>query len=485
MKSKEEHFRVPLVEKIDNYIDKGITYFDVPGHKKNPECRYLTDFFGDKVVLMDTNSSKEVDNLSTPKGPIKSANELMADAYGADHAFLLINGSTVGVQTMIMSVCKPHDKIILPRNVHKSVINALILVGAIPVYIKPEIDERLGIVTGVRYDEVKKTIEENLDAKAILLLNPTYYGITVNIKAIVELAHSHGMAALVDEAHGAHFAFHNDLPIHAMDADADIAVSSMHKAGGSLTQSAVLMMKEGIVKYEKVRLILNLLHTTSASYILMTSLDLARRNLVTNGEEIFTRVLELAKKARDLIDKIPNMFTFSKGMINGDNVYDFDETKLVVNVYNTGHTGFEVYDMLYELFKIQVEVADANNIMAVLSVGDTEENILKLVDALVQISKKSKKVDGTPFRMEYIEPEVCASPRDAYFGESDRVLFKDSVDKISTESVMVYPPGIPIISPGERITSETIEYIEFIKKQECAITDLADTNIEYIHVLKE
>ncbi len=481
----ERQNRVPIAQSLKKYVDKEVVYFDVPGHKKNTECKYLTDFYGDEIVKIDTNSSKEMDNLSTPKGAIKDACELMAEAYGADYAHLLINGSTVGVQAMIMSVCSPGDKIILPRNVHKSVINALILVGATPIYMKPEIDCELGIISGVKYEEVEKTIESNKDAKGILLLNPTYYGITVNLKAIVELAHRNNMVVLVDEAHGAHFAFHKELPIHGMAAGADASVVSMHKSCGSLTQSSVLTMKKGRISEERMRLVLNLLQTTSASYILMSSLDIARRNMVRNGEKIITELLRLSGNARKRINTISNMKTFSKKMINGDSIYDVDETKLVVHVSETGYTGFEVYDILHDKYNIQVEVADANNIMAVISIGDTEENIDQLVKALEDISESANNKSKELHDIQYIEPEVVVSPREAYFGKKTRVKLDDAENKISTESIMVYPPGIPIISPGERITKRMLEYVKFVRDQKCAITDLADENVEYIYVLEE
>ena len=480
----ENQKKAPIVQNLKEYIDNNVIYFDVPGHKKNISCDFLTEFFGENIVQMDVNSSKGMDNLSTPKGSIKEANTLMAKAYGADYAYLLVNGSTIGIQAMIMSVCRPNDKIILPRNVHKSVINALILGGAIPVYIRSEIDEKLGIITGVKYDDVKRAIENNKDAKAILLLNPTYYGITVNIAKICELAHDNNMVVLVDEAHGAHFAFHKNLPKHAMEIGADAAVASMHKSTGSLTQSSILMVKDGFIDNDKIRLILNLLQTTSASYILMSSLDLARRNMVLNGERIISNIMELSKFARKLINELPNMKTLSKDIINGDNIFDVDETKLVVNVSKTGYTGFEIYDMLYDEFNIQVEVADINSIMAIISIGDTKENIEKLVNALEIISTRSKDVSDKLNNLPYIEPEVVISPREAYFSDKKRIKLEEAENEISTESIMVYPPGIPVVSPGERIKKEMIDYIKFIKDQKCVITDLADDNIEYINVIR-
>ncbi|TCT16711.1 arginine decarboxylase [Natranaerovirga pectinivora] len=473
----------PIATGLKNYAKKNVTHFDVPGHKKNSELGYLADYFGKDVVNIDTNSSKIVDSLSHPTTIIKEASQLMANAYGADQALFLVNGTTIGVQAMMMSVCGPKDKIILPRNVHKSAVNALILCGATPIYVQPEVDDELGVITGMSYSSIEKAMAENPDAKAIFLLNPTYYGFTTNIRDIVNLAHRHGMAVLVDEAHGAHLPFHDELPIHAMGAGADLAVTSLHKTGGSLTQSSVLFIREGIVNPKTVQTTLNLLQTTSASYLLLSSLDLARKNLVMNGEETIDKVLKIARNARLKLKEYANLYVFSDEFKNGDTVFDYDETKFCINVSKTGYTGFEVYDILLDKYNIQVEIADANNIMAILSIGDTQENMDKLVEALIDISTHPKEKTAKKHKLIDLNPHVVVTPRDAFFAHKKAVKIQDAVGEISGESIMVYPPGIPIISPGEKITKEMLEYIDFVKEQNCVITDLADPSIEYINIL--
>lgn len=473
----------PIATGLKEYIEKDITYFDVPGHKKNKNLKYLTDYYGESVVELDTNSSKKVDTLSHPVGIIKESSQLMAMAYGADDAIFLVNGTTIGVQAMLMSVCGPKDKIILPRNIHKSVVNALILCGAIPIYIQPEINDELAISTGISYEEVERAIVENSDAKALLVLNPSYYGFTANLKDIVNLAHRHGIAVLADEAHGAHLPFHDNLPIHAMGAGVDLSVISLHKTGGSLTQSSVLLIREGIINKDKVQSVVNLLQSTSASYLLLTSLDLARKNLVIFGKDTYERVLEYARIAREELSNVPNLYVFSKELINGNAVYDYDETKLCVNISKTGYTGFEVYDILIEQYNIQIEIADANNIMAILSLGDTLESINHLVKALKDIANQPKVRVENNIKIIDLTPHVIVSPRDAFFASKKSVRISESLGEISGESIMVYPPGIPIISPGEKITQEMIDYIDFVKEQRCMITDLADPEIKFINIL--
>lgn len=477
------HYETPIATGLMDYIKKQTIYFDVPGHKKNTNLEYLSEYYGSNIIELDTNSSHYVDTLSHPTGIIKQASELMARAYGADDAIFLVNGTTIGVQAMVMSVCGPKDKIIIPRNIHKSTVNALILSGSIPIYIQPDVDESLGIVTNVTQEVVEKAIVENPDAKAIFLLNPTYYGFTINLKSIVNLAHRYGIAVLVDEAHGAHFPFHPKLPQHAMGAGADLAVTSLHKTGGSLTQSSVLLVREGIIKKEAVQTIVNLMQTTSASYLFLSSLDLARKNLVINGETIIEQLLQYTKEGREQLKKVPNLFVYSKELRNNNSIYNYDETKFCVNVSKTGYTGFQVYEMLLNKYNIQVEIADSNNIMAVISIGDKKENIDLLTNALCDIGKNSKENNHISFRMLDLTPHVVVSPRDAFFAGKRPIKLEDAVGEISGESIMVYPPGIPIISPGEKITEEMIDYIKFVKQNNCKITDLADPNIEYINIL--
>ena len=278
----------------------------------------------------------------------------------------MVNGTTSAVQSMIMSVCKRGDKIIMPRNVHRSAINALIISGAVPVYVNPSINKQLGIPLGMSVADVKKTIEQNPDAKAVLVNNPTYYGICSDLRTITKLAHQHGMKVLVDEAHGTHFYFGENLPVSAMAAGADMAAVSMHKTGGSLTQSSFLLSNHPDLHQGYIRQIINLTQTTSGSYLLLSSLDLSRRNLALHGKEIFARVKELAQYAREEINKLGGFYAFSSELIDGDAIFDFDTTKLSVHTRDIGLAGIEVYDLLRDEYDIQIEFGDIGNILAII-----------------------------------------------------------------------------------------------------------------------
>lgn len=476
--------RAPIYEALQTFRQMRVVPFDVPGHKRgrgNPELR---EFLGEQCISIDVNSMKPLDNLCHPISVIREAEELAADAFGAAHAFLMVGGTTSSVQSMVLSTCKRGDKIILPRNVHRSVINALVLCGAIPVYVNPEVDQRLGISLGMRREQVSKAILENPDAVAVLVNNPTYYGICSDLKAIVKMAHEAGMYCLADEAHGTHFYFGEGMPISAMAAGADMASVSMHKSGGSLTQSSLLLigpkMQEG-----HVRKIINLTQTTSGSYLLMSSLDVSRRNLALRGKAVFKQVVTMAEYAREEINAIGGYYAFGRERVNGDSVFDFDPTKLSVHTRDIGLAGIEVYDLLRDEYDIQIEFGDIGNILAYLSIGDRPQEVERLVSALAEIRRRYQTDSSGLMNQEYIEPEVVMSPQDAFYASQKSVPLEESTGCICSEFVMCYPPGIPILAPGERITPEVLQYIQYAKAKGCSMTGPEDPNIEKINILKE
>ncbi|MFZ5968607.1 MAG: aminotransferase class I/II-fold pyridoxal phosphate-dependent enzyme [Bacillota bacterium] len=481
---KLDQSRAPLFEAMQEYHKRNVVPFDVPGHKHGKGIPEMVEYFGAPMLELDVNAMKCLDNICNPIGVIRDAEELAADAYYADHAFFLVNGTTQGVQAMIMSVCEPGDKIILPRNAHKSAVTALILSGAIPIYIQPEVNEDLGLAMGVSVESIERAIARHPDAKAIFIVNPTYYGAISDLKSIVQIAHRYGMAVLVDEAHGAHMNFHPELPDDAIALGADMCAVSTHKTGGSLTQSSLLLLREGIVDAKKVKTTLNLTQTTSASYLLMVSIDLARRQLATKGEDILTEVLGLSRWAREEINKIDGLYSFGRELIGTPGVYHFDETKLGVNVRNLGLTGFEVYDILRDDYNIQAELGDMYNVLAIISVGDTQESLSALVEALKDIAVKYRRDEEVKLTKGILEnPDIIVSPRDAYYSEKRIVKLEDAVGEISGESIMAYPPGIPVVTPGEKISREIVEYIKVLKEEESLLQGTEDPYVNHIKVL--
>lgn len=480
----ERQKSAPIYEALEKFRKKRVVPFDVPGHKRgrgNPE---LVELLGEKCVGLDVNSMKPLDNLCHPVSVIREAEELAADAFMAEHAFLMIGGTTSAVQSMILSVCKSGDKIILPRNVHKSVINALVICGAVPVYVEPEVNDRIGIALAMETVPLERAIKENPDAVAVLVNNPTYYGICSDLRGIVKLAHEHGIQVLADEAHGTHLYFGENLPVSAMAAGADYAAVSMHKSGGSLTQSSLLLTNNG-VNADYVRQIINLTQTTSASYLLLSSLDISRRNLALRGRESFARVVQMAEYARAEINAIGGYYAYSKELVNGNSVFDYDVTKLSVHTQGIGLTGIEVYDLLRDEYDIQIEFGDIGNILAYISIGDRTRDIERLVGALSDIKRLYERDGSGLVTGEYVQPQVVMSPQKAFYSSKISLPIGETEGAVCGEFVMCYPPGIPILAPGERISREIIEYILYAGQKGCSLQGTEDPEVKRLNVIRQ
>lgn len=472
----------PIYEALEKFRKKRVVPFDVPGHKRgrgNPE---LAQLLGERCVSLDVNSMKPLDNLCHPVSVIRRAQELAAEAFGAEDAFLMVGGTTGAVQSMILSVCKTGDEIILPRNVHKSAINALILCGAIPVYVDMKVEEKIGIALGIETQALKETIKKHPKAVAVLVNNPTYYGICSDLKGIVDIAHRAGMKVLVDEAHGTHLSFVEELPLSGMAAGADMAAISMHKSGGSLTQSSMLLIGKGM-NAEYVRQMINLTQTTSASYLLLASLDISRRNLALRGEESFRKVARMAEYARNEINAVGGYYAYGKELINKGSVYDFDVTKLSVYTQGIGLTGIEVYDLLRDEYDIQIEFGDIGNILAYISIGDRFQDIERLVGALADIKRLYQRDGRDLIQGDYIQPQVLLSPKEAFYRKKQSLPLRDCVGYVCGEFVMCYPPGIPVLAPGEKITKEIVDYILFAGEKGCSLQGTQDPEVENLQVI--
>lgn len=491
MSSKKfDHSTTPLFTGVVEHAEKNPTQFHIPGHKKgvgmNPEFR---QFVGENALSIDLINITPLDDLHHPKGIIMEAQALAADAFGADHTFFSVQGTSGAIMAMIMTVCGQGSKIIIPRNVHKSVLSAIIFAGAIPVFIHPTMDTKLGISHGISTTAVKTALEQNPDAKGLLVINPTYFGIACNLQEIVEVAHAYDVPVLVDEAHGVHIHFHEDLPMSAMQAGADMAATSVHKLGGSMTQSSVLNVKEGLISAKRVRSVINMLTTTSTSYLLLSSLDTARKQLVMHGHTLISKAIDLAEKARFAINEIPGLYCVGKEILGKDeSTYDMDSTKLLIHIRHLGLSGYDVETWLRERANIEVEMSDLYNILCIITSGDTEKNIDDLITALQRLAHEAHKnsTEGLDLTIELPKiPRLAVSPRDAFYAETELVPFEQSVGRIIAEFIMVYPPGIPILLPGEIITEDNLYYIKHNAEAGLPVQGLEDFDFRFIRVIKE
>jgi len=475
--------KTPLFDALKNHISKNIIPFHVPGHKQGKGISEFREFVGDRVLQMDLNGMEGLDFANNPTGVIFESEKLLAEAYGAQTAHFLVNGTSSGIHGMIMSSCDPGDKIIMPRNAHRSTIGAIILSGAIPIYIQPEVNEKLGIAMGISEEALKKTIKENPHTKALFIINPTYYGYAPDLKSLVRIAHRQDMSVLVDEAHGAHLMFHDDFPLSAMEVGADMSAASTHKTVGSMTQSAILLARGNRIASERIKEVLRLSYTTSASYVLMASIDVARKQMALHGSEIYEEVLEMVRWAREEINNIDVLYAFGKDLVGTPGCHDFDETKLGIHVHDLGMTGYEMEYRLRKDYNIQVELSDTNNVLAITGVGDCKKNLENLVLALQDIA--NSKTDRKTVEKVFIpqNPPMIVSPRDAFYSPKKVVPISQASGEIAGEMVMVYPPGIPLVCMGEKITDEILDYIKFLKEQHCELQGTVDSQLEYIRVL--
>jgi arginine decarboxylase len=478
----------PLFDVLLKHRNRHPIQFHIPGHKKgNGVDPAFREFVGDNILSIDLINIAPLDDLHSPKGAIKKAQELAAEAFGADFTFFSVQGTSGAIMTMILSVCGPGDKIVVPRNVHKSIMSAIVFAGATPVFIHPEVDPELGISHGISAESVEKALEVHPDAKAVLVINPTYFGIAADLKRIVDISHDRGIPVLVDEAHGVHIHFHESLPISAMAAGADMAATSVHKLGGSMTQSSVLNVREGLVSSKRVQSILSMLTTTSTSYPILASLDTARRQLAINGHDLLTTTIRLAKDARKRINQIPNLRCVGSEILRTSATYDIDPTKLLISVKNLGISGHQAEEWLREKANIEVELSDLYNILCIVTIADSKKELNILVNALQRMSKdfESEVTIIEPFVTMPDIPRLAMTPRDAFYATTEVVPFAESVGRISAEFIMVYPPGIPIFIPGEIITEDNISYIHMNIEAGLPVQGPEDDELKLIRVIKE
>ena len=483
--NKEKQNNTPFFSEMKKYIESDPTCFDVPGHKMGNFDNDLEEYAGKTLYKLDVNAPIGLDNLYHPHGVIKEAEDLLADLYNVDEALFSINGTTGGIMTMIIGTIDAKEKIILPRNVHKSIINSLILSGAYPIFVMPDTDPETGIANGVKIDNYIKAMDENPDAKAVFVINPTYFGVTSNIKKLAKEAHERNMIVIADEAHGSHLYFHEDLPLGAMAAGADISSVSLHKTFGSLTQSSAILINKERINVSRIKKVYAMLSSTSPNHILLASIDVARKRMALDGHKLLSNTLDLARKTRERINKIRGFHCLDKSYLDGNGGFDIDETKLVINTSEVGLSGFEIFKLMREVENVQMELGEISELLAIFTIGTTQKDADRLVEGLQKISDKYYDITDikTIPHFSYSFPELIVRPREAFHAPSKVISLDDAVGEISAESIMIYPPGIPLAIPGEIITQNAIDLLHFYEKEGGVV--LSDSPDGYIKVLDQ
>ena len=471
----------PIAEAMRKYSEDGALAFHTPGHKQGLGAHsLLKELITTEGLRREVSLMEELDDLHDPHTCIKEAQELAAELWNADEAFFMVNGTTSAVQAMIMATLKPNDLVLVPRNAHRCVMSGLILSGARPIYLTPEFDSEFGISLNLSVETIKAAIEKYPHAKALIIVSPNYYGVAADLKTIAKLLHERNMLLLVDEAHGAHLRFSDKLPISAIDAGADLAAQSTHKLLGSLTQTSMLMMKSKLVDTECVKRIVSLLQSTSPNYLLLASLDIARLQMQELGAESIERAINLSQHLRSEINHIDGLKTLDR--VDG---FDLDLTKVTVNVSGLGITGIEAEQIIRYRYKIQCELSDTNNLLFLITFADNFDIINKLIYELNKI-QKYKKLYAKSDNLEMYIPnsESKLTPREALYSATTSINLHAAINKICAEEVTFYPPGIPILQPGELITSEIIEYIESNKNIGRRLIGATDTSLNTIKIVK-
>ena len=486
--ASDRQYRTPLFDALVSVAESRKVSFHTPGHKsgKGISTRFRK-FVGPKIFTIDLTTLDEVDCLQRPVGVIKEAQELAAEAYGADHSFFLINGTTVGNHVMILSTANPGDEILVARNAHKSILTGIILSGAIPRFFAPVYDKELGILLNVTAEEVRSAMQRSPSARILSLTTPNYYGVAADLRAIVSEAKRRGILVLVDEAHGPHLHFHPGLPLAALDAGVDVCVQSTHKILGGMTQSSMLHLNGGDVDHPRVVRLLHLLQSTSPSYILMASLDLARMQMATEGEKLLSKALDLAKDARERINRIPGLFCFGEADLP-EGGFSLDFTKLTICVKRLGLTGFEASAILNAEFAIQVEMADLFNILVIVSIGDRKDDLDRLVGALSDLSGRGVRRPSTLPAPPQFPPtglRFHLPPREAFFAESEHVSLAKAEGRISSDIVTIYPPGIPVLVPGEEVDASMVDYLLSLASYGARIDGVLQVDELQIRVLRD
>ncbi len=483
--------KTPLFDAIIRYANDNKVSFHTPGHKHGKGIpKAFRSYVGENVFKLDLSVMSEVDSLHEPNSVIKEAQILAAKANGADYSFFLVNGTTGGNQAMILSTCDPGDKIIIPRNAHKSVISAVILADAEPIYIMPKIDETSDLILNLTAEQVDEACRQHPDAKAVLVTSPTYFGLTADLEAIAEVVHQHDKILLVDEAHGGHFHFHPTFPKSAMDSGADMCVQSTHKHLSALSQGSMLHVKGVRVDILRLKTTLQMLQTTSPSYVILGSLDVSRHQMVHEGEKLLNEIIQLCEKTRSAINQITGLSCLTRDQVRKIPGLDLDVTKLTISTKGLPCVGYDMAKILNSEYGIQTELSDFQSVLLFVSIGNVPKDLKRFIAALRKIvvdykdmfmnQKKRKRVVFPHF-----VPKKEVNPREALTKLTRKIPFKRSVGKICAEIVCPYPPGVPVLCPGEVITQEIYSYLMNLLDSGARINGQSDGQLQTIKVLED
>jgi arginine/lysine/ornithine decarboxylase len=477
-----DHRRAPILEALAAYHAADFASFCIPAHKQgralDAETRRIMGAapFRDDVLM-----HKGLDDRTGSKGVMQAAQELAADAFGADRSFFSTNGSTLSVQTAVIAGARPGEKILVQRNAHKSAVAGVVHSGADVIWVDPDIDDDRSLGHAA--------LADHPDARAALCVSPSYYGVAADVGGLAEVCHRHGIPLLIDGAWGADFHFHPELPAAAMDSGADLAIGSFHKSLGGLLQSSIVSVQGDLLDVERLQLALDSMETTSTSSLMLASIDAARREMALHGEELLGRTLRIARRVADHLRAVPGLGVMGGDVTDRPGTVGLDETKITVDLHDLGITGYDAADWLYDQRRVAVEGVDYRHLMFIVTIGDDDGSGDRLVGAVTDLASMARE-QGRPSLppMAFTEALFRGArypmpPRDAFLGRTRHAKLADAAGEIAAEPVSPYPPGVPVVVPGQHITSGIVEFLRSGMELGMYVEGASDPSLAEIRVV--
>ena len=479
----------PYLDAVVGYAFRGPGRYHVPGHKgglhADPGVRKA---IGTDCLAADVPQDIHGVDLGPSPTPYERAEQLAAEAFGAAQTFFLTNGATQGNHTLCLALAPPGTRIVAQRNSHASIVDGLVLSGGLPSFVAPEYDSELGITHCVTPGALERALADAPDAKAAFLVSPTYYGMAADVAGCAEVAHAAGVPLVIDQSWGPHFGFNDELPPTALSQGADAMLTSTHKIAGSLTQSAMLHVGDsGRIDPAAIARVLRLMRSTSPSSLLLASLDGARRQLALHGEQLLFETLQAIEVARAKLLTIPGIALVDGSLIGRMGVAGYDPMRMVLDVRGTGLTGYEIAAALRRTYDVHVELPMQATVVFIVGLGESAASLRRLAGDVDEIVKRDGRTDAVA---PIVPPaaslgyEVAVPPRDAFLGEAELVAVDDAPGRISCESIASYPPGVPALLPGERISAETIAYLRELAASGARLHGASDPEFQTINVLR-
>jgi len=486
---KKDHSKAPILEAIKKYHDSAITPFTTPGHKCGAGVfKQDQEAVASGAYFNDISMQNGLDDRRETKGVQEEAEALAADAVGSEKTLFSTHGSSLSGHVAILSVADAGEKVLVARNTHKSLIGAIVMADVIPVFLHPEFDAEQDVEHGITPEHLEKMLNDNPDAKGVFIVSPTYYGFVSDVKSLAKICHKRNIPLIIDEAWGSHFPFHSELPESAMSCGADVSFGSVHKTMNGLGQSSIINIQGNLIDKDRFQLCFDLFESTSPSAVMLASIDAARRQMVLKGQELWSKALELSRKAREALSQLEGLYVFGKEMLKKPGCFDMDEIKLVIDVKGLGMSGFHAADWIFERFKITFELITHRHLMALISVADTDDTIDYLIEAVTALHSWAMKETPNTFapmpEHDNLGTHQVMAPTKAFFSSTKKVAIEKAVGEVIAETVSPYPPGIPRLVPGELITQPIVDYLIKGRDAGMFVLDATDEKMKTLRVVK-